>query len=96
MRQDPDFFGDQELDLLYIGKRLSRSQQVEALLDEAGVDYAVEVDNYVGGTIFRATRAGAFFYVLPADFDRAAGELRSAGLDPQEPYVEASSPEEPG
>lgn len=72
------------MDLLYIGKRLSRSQEAEAALDEAGIDYAIEVDNYVGGTIFRTTRAGAFFYVLPQDFERATGVLRARGLDPQE------------
>ena len=85
MRREPDYFEDQELDLLYIGKKLDRSQQAEALLTEAGIDYAIEIDDYIGGTIFRTTRAGAFFYVLPADFSRAANSLRSGGLDPQQP-----------
>ena len=84
MRQDADFFGDQELDLLYIGKRLARSQQLEAVLNEEGIDYAIEVDNYVGGTIFLTTRAGVFFYVLPQDFERAADLLRSLGLEPHQ------------
>jgi len=87
MRRDAEYFEDQDLDLLYIGKKLSRSQQVEAALDAAGIDYAIEVDNYVGGTIFRTTRAGAFFYVLPEDFSRAAELLRKQGLDPQEPFT---------
>ena len=65
MRRDAGFFADQDVDLVYIGKRLGRAQEAESILDEAGLDYAIEVDNYVGGTIFRTTRAGAFFYVLP-------------------------------
>jgi len=36
------------------------------------VDYGVEADEYRGGVIFRAVRAGAFFYVLP----EAAGAAR--------------------
>lgn len=93
MRQSPEFFGNQELDLLYIGRKLRVSQRVEALLDEAGVDYAIEVDYYVGGLLFRSSRAGAFFYVLPEDFPRAAGILTGAGLEPQpRPATESNEP----
>lgn len=91
MRRDPEFFNDQELDLLYIGKQLKESKRAEAVLDEGGVDYAIEVDDYVGGMIFRRTRAGAFFYVFPDDFARAAELLRAQGLNPQDPFV--GSPE---
>jgi hypothetical protein len=82
VRQPPEFFGDEELDLLYIGKKLRHSQRIEELLDEAGVDYAIEVDKYVGGVIFRSERAGAFFYVRPVDFARAAGSISAAGFEP--------------
>lgn len=81
MRQPPEFFGDEELDLLYIGKKLRHSQRVEALLDEAGVEYAVEVDYYVGGVLFRSQRAGAFFYVRAEDFARAGAALGQAGFE---------------
>jgi len=81
VRQPPEFFGDEELDLLYIGKKLRQSQRIEALLDEAGVEYAIEVDYYVGGVLFRSQRAGAFFYVRGADFARAAGVLSEAGFE---------------
>jgi len=63
MRQEPEFFEDRPLVLVYIGKRLSESKEVEDVLAEAGIDYAVEVDYYTGGVIFRRERAGAFFYV---------------------------------
>jgi hypothetical protein len=92
MRRDADFFTDRDVDLVYIGKRLGRAKEAEAVLNDAGVDYAIEVDNYVGGTIFRTTRAGAFFYVLPEDFAKAAAALRTRGLDPQEPVATVESP----
>ena len=93
MRQSPDFFGDEELDLLYIGKKLKNSLRLEDLLTAAGVDYAVEVDYYTGGVIFRATRAGAFFYVRPSDLERAASIVREAGFEPAV-TAEADSPAE--
>jgi vacuolar-type H+-ATPase subunit E/Vma4 len=83
VRQQPDFFGDEELTLVYIGKRLSRSLEAEKLLTAAGIDYAVEVDQYVGGVIFRTSRAGAFIYVRPDDYERAAESLKSGGIAPQ-------------
>ena len=92
MRRDADFFNDQELDLLYIGKRLKESQRAEAVLNEGGVDYAIEVEDYVGGMIFRRTRAGAFFYVFPDDFTRAAELLRAQGFNPQDPFVGSPAP----
>ena len=45
--------------------------RVEDLLTSAGLDYVVEPDEYVVGTIFRRRRIGAFFYV--------AGHGRSPG-----------------
>lgn len=65
MRRDPDYFGDREMELLYIARKLSEALRIESLLQEAGIDYAVETDKYVGGVIFRSERVGAFFYVLP-------------------------------
>ena len=53
MLRDAEFFEDRPLTLIYIGKRLSESQAVEAVLTEAAIDYAVEVDLYTGGVIFR-------------------------------------------
>ncbi|MEP7366278.1 MAG: hypothetical protein ABI972_23720 [Acidobacteriota bacterium] len=82
MRQPPEFFEDEELDLVYIGKKLRHSRRVEALLDEAGVEYAIEVDYYVGGLLFRSQRAGAFFYVRAGAFEQAAAALSVAGFEP--------------
>ncbi len=69
MRREPDFFGDQELTLVYIAKKLKEALALEKLLSEAGFDYLVEPDKYSGGIIFRSERVGAFFYVSPSQVD---------------------------
>jgi hypothetical protein len=85
LRRDPDFFPDDTtLDLLYIAKRLKESLAMEKLLDEASIDYLIEVDMYVGGLIFRGERAGAFFYVAEADWQRAVQLLLDNRYKPQE------------
>ncbi len=71
MRQEPDFFGEQDLDLLYIAKKLKEALAIEELLTGNGLDYLVEPDKYSGGLMFRAERVGAFFYVWPADTAKA-------------------------
>jgi hypothetical protein len=77
MRREPDFFGEQELELIYIAKKLREAKALEELLRERLVDYLVEPDTYTGGVIFRSTRTGAFFYVhtnrLSADGENGGG-----------------------
>jgi hypothetical protein len=82
MRQEPDFFGEQELDLLFIAKKLRHALALEEALTQAGIDYAVEIDEYQGGVIFRTTRQGAFLYVLPAVLEKAREVTRAAGFTP--------------
>jgi len=65
MKQEPSFFDGKEPVLIYIAKRLRDALRLESIFTAAGVDYGVEADEYRGGVIFRAVRAGAFFYVLP-------------------------------
>jgi hypothetical protein len=77
MRQSPEFFGNQELALVYIAKKLNQALKLEALLTNAGYDYLVEADNYRGGVVFQSERVGAFFYVAPPA-ENAARELLSA------------------
>lgn len=80
MKQEAEFFGDQEMDLIYIAKKLREALKLEERLTAAGIDYAVEVDEYRGGVIFPSTRKGAFFYVLPADLERARTVVTEAGF----------------
>jgi hypothetical protein len=79
LRRDPEFFGDSELVLFYIGKKLADCKAVEALLVAAEIDYAIEVDYYTGGVLFRRQRAGAFFYTLDDQLPKATAALQAAG-----------------
>jgi len=80
MRRDPSFFEDQEMDLIYIAKRLKEALKLESALTESGVEYAVEPDKYSGGVIFRSERVGAFFYVLPNSIEHAREVMRKHGF----------------
>ena len=71
MRQAPEFFGEVELSLLYIAKKLKEALKLETLLTAEDVEYLVETDTYKGGIIFPSERVGAFFYVAPEELDRA-------------------------
>ncbi|MBY0504721.1 MAG: hypothetical protein K2X03_12480 [Bryobacteraceae bacterium] len=82
MKQEPEFFGEQELDLVYIAKKLREALLLEERLTAAGIDYAVEVDEYRGGFIFQTLRKGAFLYVQNADLERARQIVLDAGLKP--------------
>ncbi len=80
MRREPEHFGESELDLIYIARKLKDAIRVESLFTEMGVDYAVEADNYQGGVVFRTERVGAFFYVLPQAAEFAREILRTNGF----------------
>lgn len=82
MKQHPEFFGEAELSLIYIGKRLKESLKVEAALTAGEVDYLVEPDTYSGGLIFRTERIGAFFYVTPEKEAEARQVLAAHGFKP--------------
>lgn len=84
MRQEPDFFGEQELNLIYIAKRLKEALRLEQLLTDAGFDYLVEPDKYSGGLVFQTERVGAFFYVAPENHDAARSALHRGGFAPYE------------
>lgn len=80
MKRDPDFFDDQELELIYIAKRLKEALRLESALTESAVDYAVEPDKYRGGVLFQTERVGAFFYVLPEAVQSAHEVMRRHGF----------------
>jgi hypothetical protein len=74
MRKEPEDFGETEMRLIHVARRLKQALRVEDVLTGAGLDYVVEPDEYSVGTIFRRRRIGAFFYVAVHD-DSAAREL---------------------
>mgnify|MGYP004706057271 CR=1 FL=1 len=82
MRQPFEFFGDIDLDLLFVAGRLKEAQRLEGVLDAAGIDYLIETDTYRGGFIFVSERVGAFFYSREQDTERARAAMRAGGFKP--------------
>jgi hypothetical protein len=85
VRKEPDYFGERELALIYVARKLKEALAIEAALTAAGVDYLVEPDTYTGGIVFRSERVGAFFYVAPEGAEAARRVLSEHGYRPQEP-----------
>ena len=83
MRRDQEFFKDQDVELIYVAKRLSEAKRLEALLTSAGVEYLVETDEYLGGFLFKRMLVGAFFYVLPGAAEPARRLMESHRYRPQ-------------
>lgn len=79
MRQPPEHFGEQDLDLVYVAKKLDEALKIEELFTGAELDYLVEPDRYKGGLIFPSERIGAFFYVVPEQTESARATLKGAG-----------------
>jgi hypothetical protein len=80
MRREAEFFGDRDMDLIYIAKKLQEALRLESAFTDSGVDYAVEPDKYSGGVIFRSERVGAFFYVLPEAAEQARSVMQQHGF----------------
>jgi hypothetical protein len=87
MRQSEEFFGQEELVLVYIAKKLREARAVEEAFDTAGVDYLVEADTYRGGVLFVRELTGAFFYVKEEAAEHARGVLRAGNWKPYEPVA---------
>lgn len=75
MRHEAAFFGDAELELLYMARRLDDALSLESELDTAGLDYLVETGTYTGGLLMPRELTGAFFYIQPADSPAAHAVL---------------------
>ena len=86
MRREPDFFGERELSLLYIAKKLREALALEDVLTNAHVEYLVEPDTYRGGLIFASERIGAFFYVDPDHLTQAQSILKQNSYRPYEQH----------
>lgn len=82
MQRDDEHFGDQELSLVYIAKRLKEALKLEDILTNAGIDYLVEPDHYSGGIIFRSERIGAFFYVPIVSLPSTRELMQREGFKP--------------
>jgi hypothetical protein len=82
VKQDASFFEGKESVLVFIARKLADALKLEAVLEESGIDFGVEADEYRGGIIFRTIRTGAFFYVLPEAVAEAHQVLQSHGYTP--------------
>jgi hypothetical protein len=82
MLRNEEFFGDQDLALVYIAKRLREAKRLEAALTAASLDYLVETDTYRGGFIFVSERVGAFFYVHPDYEEECRNVMKQSGFTP--------------
>ena len=82
MKQDPGYFEGAEPDLIFVAKKLRDAIALETLLNDSGIDYGVEADEYTAGVVFRTTRVGAFFYVRPEHRDAAVNILLANGYVP--------------
>jgi hypothetical protein len=82
MKKEADYFEGVEPSLIFVAKRLNDAIELESVLNGAGVDYAVEPDQYPGGVIFKSMRVGAFFYVRPESRDAAVAVMLENGYVP--------------
>jgi hypothetical protein len=85
MRQEPEFFENQELTLLYMARRLPDALKLERLLTEAGIDYLVETGTYTGGLIVRRELTGAYFYVSDSSIQESRTLLLANRYKPYRP-----------
>ncbi len=85
MKRPADYFGEAELDLVYMARRLSDALSLEDVLTAAGVDYLVETGTYTGGFFIKRDLTGAFFYVAPKDLQAVRELLVQNSLKPYEP-----------
>jgi hypothetical protein len=69
-----------EIVRVYLAAALAEARAVEATLDAAGVEYAVEVETFASSSLLaNAARSGAGFWVRATELDGAADALASAG-----------------
>ncbi len=85
MRREPEFFGEQELVLIYMARRLKHALAVEKLLNQQNVDYLLETGHYTSGLLFRTAKIGVYFYTMPQDAERARTLLNQSGFKFEEP-----------
>ena len=84
MRRDAEFFGDTELNLIYMARRLRDALRLEDLLTAAGIEYVVETGAYTGVLLIKRDLTGAFFYIPPADLEHAREVLFQNRYKPYE------------
>lgn len=90
MRREPEFFGEIELELVHLSRRLEEAKRVEELLTEAQLDYAVEAAPYQARLFFiiPVSRYGVYFWVRPEEAASARRLLAAQRIPIVEVYDE--------
>lgn len=73
-------FSNKEIARIYIAQNIKEATQVEQILSENGIDYAIELETYWQVTLFSSEHVGAAFYVLSGQANLCRESLKSAGL----------------
>ncbi len=70
-----------EIVRVYLAASLAEARGIEDALDDAGVQFAVEVEDVSARSLFGwfQSRRGAGFWVREGDLERAAGALERGG-----------------
>lgn len=79
---DAATFDGREVTLVYIAGRVNEGRQVEQVLSQHGVDYAVDIEPFQTTLlgILPVEYEGVGFYVASDQADRCCAALRAAGL----------------
>ena len=79
---DPATFDDKEIAMVYIAGRLSEGKQVEQVLSDHAIDYAVDNERFESRLlgILPVEYEGVGFYVLSEQADFSRRVLREAGV----------------
>ena len=82
MRQPPEFFDDDDLQLVYVSTRLAEAKRVEGILTAEDINYVVQPEKYRATFlfVFPTERIGAFFYVGTEQARRCRALLGSQGF----------------
>ena len=79
---DPTTFDDQPVAMVYIAGRLREGKEVEQVLSDNAIDYAVDAEPFESRVlgILPVTYEGVGFYVLAGQAEVSRRVLREAGL----------------
>jgi hypothetical protein len=93
MRHDPEHFGERELVLFYMARRLKDALALEKVLDQQEVEYTVVPAPYASGLLFPFRRVGAFFYSAPESYQDIVKIMLENGFKPLKPPAEPGGEE---
>ena len=94
MKREAEFFGDREMELVHVSRRLREALAVEDALTAQAVDYLVEADTYRARFLylFQVDRVGAFFWVPTERAADVRSLLEGKGFTVIHPIPDEMSP----